>query len=92
MVWLSSIPSRVAIYGNRNRDKTTNQKLKFVKTEFGVATIVIIGNYGKPEYGNWVLTECKVGFFWKLSICKYGQNVNASYAFDTMNMVPQMKT
>jgi len=25
-----------------------NQKLKFVKTEFGVATKVIIGNYGKP--------------------------------------------
>jgi len=24
------------------------KKLKFVKTEFGVATIVIIGNYGKP--------------------------------------------
>jgi len=27
----------------------TNQKIKFVKNrEFGVATIVIIGNYGKP--------------------------------------------
>jgi len=24
------------------------KKIKFVKTEFGVATIVIIGNYGKP--------------------------------------------
>jgi len=33
---------------NRNRDGTTNQKLKFVKIEFGVATIVIIENYEKP--------------------------------------------
>ena len=24
------------------------KKIKFVKKEFGVATIVIIGNYGKP--------------------------------------------
>jgi len=36
---------------NRNRDGMTNQKIKFVKRDFGVATIVIIGNYGKPKKG-----------------------------------------
>jgi len=45
---IMSTPNGVAICDNRNRDGTTNQKLKFVKTEFGIATIVIIGNYGKP--------------------------------------------
>jgi len=34
---------------NRNRDGMTNQKIKFVKKKFGVATIVIIGNYGKQK-------------------------------------------
>ena len=39
----------VWFYHNRNRDGMTNQKKRnFVKIEFGVATIVIIGNYGKP--------------------------------------------
>jgi len=49
MAGLSSVPSGVAICRNRNRDGTTNQKEKFVKIEFGVVTIVIIGNYGKPK-------------------------------------------
>jgi len=33
---------------NWNHDGTTKQKIKFVKRGFGVVTIVIIGNYGKP--------------------------------------------
>ena len=35
---------------NRNRDGTTNQKKKtgFKKRDLGVATIVILENYGKP--------------------------------------------
>ena len=48
MAWLSSIPSGVAICRNRNRDGTTNQKTKRLKKIFGVATIVIMENYGKP--------------------------------------------
>jgi len=38
-----------AICRNHNRDGTTNQKRKRVfKKRFGVATIVILENYGKP--------------------------------------------
>ena len=49
MAYLSKVPSGVAICHDRNRDGMTNQKNKiFVKRGFGVATIVIIGNYGKP--------------------------------------------
>ena len=49
MAWLSSVPSGVAICRNRDRDGTTNQKRKRVlKKDLGVATIVILENYGKP--------------------------------------------
>jgi len=33
---------------NRNRDGTTNKKENGFKKRFGVATIVILENYGKP--------------------------------------------
>ena len=48
--WFDSLASLVE-WTSVITEITTGQrtrKIKFVKTEFGVATIVIIGNYGKP--------------------------------------------
>jgi len=44
-----NFPSLIEYCRNRDRDGTTNQKRKRVwKKRFGVATIVILENYGKP--------------------------------------------
>jgi len=49
MAWLSSFPSEVAICRNRNRDgKGEPKKENGFKRDLGVATIVILENYGKP--------------------------------------------
>jgi len=48
--WSDSLASLVESLSVATEIATGRQtkKIKFVKTKFGVATIVIIGNYGKP--------------------------------------------